>query len=121
MCKEEKRGFQAIPNKECLEVIRNSEYLGICVQIAMFSRNLTIKVFAENVDVTPSAIHAIINNNRKPSWRLLRDMLKALGLTTHQFMEIIEYYEHYEGEYRYTYTLYETVKKVVENLDNNVF
>ena len=121
MCKEEKGVFQAIPNKECLEIIRNSECLGICVQIAMVSRNLTIKEFAEKVEVTPQAIHAIINNNRKPSGRLLRDMLKILGLKTQQFMEIIEYYDNYEGEFKYTYTLFETVKRVVENIDNNVF
>ena len=104
-------------DKEKLELIRKSEYLGVCVQIAMNSRNLTGKNFAEQVEVTPSLIHAIINNTRKPSWRLLRDMLKCFGLTTDQFIEIIDYYEHYEGEYRYTHTLYKTVKIVVGNLE----
>lgn len=110
--------FRAIPEKEKLDFIREMENLGVVVQIAMTSRNLIARVFAEKVKVTPAMIHSIIKGTKKPSARLLRDMLKCLGLTADQFIEIINYYNNYEGEYKYTYTLYETVKIVVENMDN---
>lgn len=103
--------------KEELDNIRQSEYLGICVKIAMTSRNVDAKKFAEAVDVTPAQIYAIIKNDRKPSWRLLRDMLICLGLTSNQFSEIIDYYKNYKGEQRYTDTLRETLERVVQNLD----
>ena len=115
MCKET---FRAIPEKEKLDFIREMENLGIVVQIAMTSRNFTAKDFAEEIGVTPATIHNIIQNSRKPSARLLRDMLKSLGLTAEQFIEIINYYNNYQGEYKYTYTLYKTVKIVVENMND---
>ena len=111
-----KETFKAIPEKEKLDLIRDMGNLGIVMEIAMTSRNLDTKVFAEKVKVTPAAISNIIHDVRKPSVRLLRDMLKCLGLTATQFIEIINYYNNYQGEWRYTYTLYETVKRVVENL-----
>lgn len=114
MCK---KTFTAIPEKEKLDIIREMENLGIVVQIAMTSRNLTAKDFAEEVRVTPATIHSIIQHTRKPSARLLRDMLKCLSLTANQFIEIINYYNNYQGEWKYTYTLYETVKRVVENAE----
>lgn len=113
-----KETFRAIPEKEKLDLIRENENLGIVVQIAMVSRNLETKTFAEKVKVTPATISNVINNTRKPSARLLRDMLKCLGLTANQFLEIINYYNNYQGEWKYTYTLYETVKRVVENLES---
>ena len=117
MCKET---FRAIPEKEKLDLIRGNESLGVIVQIAMISRYLDAKTFAEKVEVTPAAISSIINGTRKPSTRLLRDMLKCLGVTATQFMEIIYYYNNYQGEWRFTYTLYETVKRVVENLEATI-
>lgn len=112
MCKET---FRAIPEKEKLDFIREMENLGIVIQIAMTSRNLTAKTLAEKVKVTPATIHSIVKGTRKPSVRLLRDILKCFNLTAQQFIEIINYYNYYQGEWKYTYTLYETVKRVVEN------
>ena len=113
-----KETFRAIPEKEKLDLIRRDESLGVIVQIAMASRNVDRKTFAEKVEVTPAAISAIINGTRKPSARLLSDMLKCIGLTPTQFIEIINYYNNYHGEWKDTYTLYETVKRVVENLES---
>ena len=113
-----KETYSAIPEKEKLDLIREMENLGIVVQIAMNSRNLGIKGLAEKVKVTPVTISNIIHGTRKPSARLLRDMLKCLGLTATQLAEIINYYNNYQGEWKYTYTLYETVKLVVKNLES---
>lgn len=118
MPKEDKQLVFFIPEKEQLDFIRKMDDWGMVLQIAMTARNLDAKTFAEKIKVTPASIYSFINNTRKPSPRLLRDMLECLKLTPWQFIYLINYYNNYKGEWKYTYTLYETVKIVVENLNN---
>ena len=109
-----------IMEKSKLETIIKKENMGSCLNLLMVAKNIKVKEFSEKLMVSSAFIHAVIINYKKPSIRLLRDMLVYLEISEDDFIEIIDYYNNYKGDNIYTYALLVAVKKVIKTMESPI-
>lgn len=68
-------------NKPNVNVINNeNDKLGIIVKSARLKNNLTRKQFAKRLNISPRYLIAIENENQKPSYELLFQLIRELSI-----------------------------------------
>ena len=108
-------------NAELLQTILKKDNLGICLNMASKVVDLKSKQIAEELMITIAYVSAIFKGVRIPSVRILWRFLNLIKLTEEQFVEIVDYYNECDNEYKYVYTMRKTANIIVDNIEKGLF
>ena len=100
-----------------LEELREKEGVGEIIRVLMISKDKKPADLANELRVTAAYITAITNNMKVPSTRLLTDFFEYFNITFEDFSYLVDFYNNYTGKEKFEHTLLETLKIVVETLE----